>query len=164
MGLAQTKSRLSASLGTTKIHDRPSAAGHWVDGEIDEDVFRDARLGKRFRELLIQMCGGIGESIPLACQDWANTKAAYRFFANERVCEGNILSAHFDATRARFEAARGHGAATTRHDRVYLPARSARTCRRYEGYKQRQGQKRSLPPSHALRHPSSPTSSGSIEP
>jgi hypothetical protein len=107
MGLPQTKSRLSASLGTTKMHDRPSGTSHWVDGEIDEDVFRDARLGKRFRELLIRMCGGIGESLPLACQDWANTKAAYRFFANERVCEGDILSGHFDATRARFEAARG---------------------------------------------------------
>jgi Transposase DNA-binding len=79
MGSPRAKSRLWASSGTTKIHDRPSGAGHWVDGEIDEDVFRDARLGKRFRELLIRMCGGIGESIPLARQDWANTKAAYRF-------------------------------------------------------------------------------------
>jgi hypothetical protein len=43
------------------------------------------RLGRRFRKLLIRMGGGIGESIPLACQDWANTKAAYRFFANKRV-------------------------------------------------------------------------------
>nr|WP_282190197.1 transposase DNA-binding-containing protein [Azospirillum brasilense] len=25
----------------------------------------------------------MGDSIPLACQDWADTKAAYRFFANE---------------------------------------------------------------------------------
>ena len=107
MGLPRTKLRLSASFGTTKIYDRPSGTAHWVDGEIDENVFIDARLGKRFRELLIRMGGGIGESIPLACQDWANTKAAYRFFANKRVREGDILSGHFDATRARFEAARG---------------------------------------------------------
>src|SRR5664279_5615822 len=107
MGFLRTNSRLPASLGTTNIYDRPSGTAHWVDGEIDEKVFRDARLGKRFRELLIRMGGGIGESIPLACQDWANTKAAYRFFANERVREGDILSGHFGATRARFEAARG---------------------------------------------------------
>jgi Transposase DNA-binding len=107
MGFLRTNSRLPASLGTTKIYDRPSGTAHWVDGEIDKNVFRDARLGKRFRELLIRMGGGIGESIPLACQDWANTKAAYRFFANERVREGDILSGHFDATRARFEATRG---------------------------------------------------------
>src|SRR5664279_244364 len=107
MGLPRTKLRLSASSGTTKIYDRRSGTAHWVDGEIDENVFRDVRLGKRFRELLIRMGGGIGESIPLACQDWANTKAAYRFLANKRVREGDILSGHFDATRARFEAARG---------------------------------------------------------
>jgi hypothetical protein len=106
MGLPRTKLRLSASFGTTRIYDRPGGTAHWIDGEIDKNVFRDARLGKRFRELLIRMGGGIGESIPLACQDWANTKAAYRFFANKRVHEGDILSGHFDATRARFEAAR----------------------------------------------------------
>ena len=65
---------------------------HWTDREVDESVFKDARLGRRFHELLKQMGGGMGESIPLACQDWANTKAAYRFFANERVSEGDILS------------------------------------------------------------------------
>lgn len=80
---------------------------HWTDTEVDESVFKDARLGKRFRELLIRMGGGMGESLPLACQDWANTKAAYRFFANERVSEEDILSGHFGATRARFEAADG---------------------------------------------------------
>ncbi|WP_439366108.1 transposase DNA-binding-containing protein [Bradyrhizobium sp. DASA03005] len=34
------------------------------------------------------------------CQDWANTKAAYLFFANERVEEAEVLSGHFPATRA----------------------------------------------------------------
>jgi len=104
MGLPRTKSRFVTSIGTSKPYDGPSNKAHWVDREINESVFKDARLGKRFRELLIRMGGGMGESIPLACQDWANTKAAYRFFANERVREGDILSGHFDATRARFEA------------------------------------------------------------
>ena len=107
MGLPRTKSRFLPSIGTAKLYDGPSNRAHWVDREINENVFKDARLGKRFRELLIRMGGGMGESIPLACQDWANTKAAYRFFANERVREGDILSGHFDATRARFEAAEG---------------------------------------------------------
>jgi len=43
----------------------------------------------------------ISESIPLACQDWANTKAAYRFFANEPVIEAEVLAGHFRATRER---------------------------------------------------------------
>jgi hypothetical protein len=107
MGLRRAELRALTSFGTSKSCGGASDAAHWVDREIDESVFKDARLGKRFRELLIQMGGGMGESIPLACQDWANTKAAYRFFANERVREGDILSGHFDATRARFEAADG---------------------------------------------------------
>ncbi|MGY0782750.1 IS4/Tn5 family transposase DNA-binding protein, partial [Azospirillum argentinense] len=49
----------------------------------------------------------LGESLPLACQDWANTKAAYRFFANDRVGEGDILAGHFEATRRRVAAALG---------------------------------------------------------
>ena len=47
----------------------------------------------------------MGESIPLVCQDWANTKAAYRFFSNERVSEEDILGGHFQSTRDRFAAA-----------------------------------------------------------
>src|SRR5262249_27622201 len=40
--------------------------------------------------------------LSLSCaRDWANTKAAYRFFSNERVDEGAILSGHFQATRDR---------------------------------------------------------------
>ena len=43
----------------------------------------------------------MGQGIPLACQDWANTKAAYRFFSNERVSEADILAGHFQSTRER---------------------------------------------------------------
>ena len=53
------------------------------------------------------MSGSIGASIPLACQDWANTKAAYRFFSNDRVGEADILAGHFQSTRGRFVAASG---------------------------------------------------------
>jgi hypothetical protein len=44
----------------------------------------------------------IGNTVPTACQDWAATKAAYRFFSNPRVDEGIILAGHFAATKARF--------------------------------------------------------------
>jgi hypothetical protein len=55
-----------------------------IDQEIRGCEFRDAWLGDRFRELLKQIGSAVGQSIPLVCQDWANTKAAYRFFSNER--------------------------------------------------------------------------------
>ena len=45
--------------------------------------------------------------MPAACQDWAATKAAYRFFSNPRVDEGVILAGHFAATTARFAATPG---------------------------------------------------------
>jgi len=51
----------------------------WVDQELAGCRFRDNRLGQRLRKLLTHMAGAIGGSLPLACQDWANTKAAYRF-------------------------------------------------------------------------------------
>ena len=49
----------------------------------------------------------MGQSIPLVCQDWANTKAAYRFFSNDRVSEADILAGHFQSTRERAAAAEG---------------------------------------------------------
>jgi hypothetical protein len=49
----------------------------------------------------------MGQTIPLACQDWASTKAVYRFLSNDRVSELDILSGHFNACAARFAAATG---------------------------------------------------------
>ena len=55
----------------------------WVEQELAGSTFKDERLGRRLRKLLVQMAGAVGAPLPLACQDWANTKAAYRFLANE---------------------------------------------------------------------------------
>jgi hypothetical protein len=73
----------------------------WIAEELAGCEFHDERLAKRFAKLFRQLSSGIGESIPWACQDWANTKAAYRFFANERVSEASILGGHFHATAKR---------------------------------------------------------------
>lgn len=42
---------------------------------------------------------GLGASLPFAGHNWATTKAAYWFFANQRVREAQILSGYFAATR-----------------------------------------------------------------
>jgi hypothetical protein len=83
------------------------AAEPWFDRELAGCSFADERLNKRLRRLLERMEGAVGASIPLACQDWANTKAAYRFFSNDRVSEEEILAGHFQATRSRFAATSG---------------------------------------------------------
>jgi len=78
-----------------------------LDKELAGSRFCDARLGRRFRRLVGQLAGRLGQPIPLACQDWANTKAAYRFLSNGRVNEWSILAGHFQATKERAVATEG---------------------------------------------------------
>jgi len=59
----------------------------WVDGEIAGCRLGDKRRVERLRRLLRELGEAIGQPLPLACQDWAGTKAAYRFFDNERISE-----------------------------------------------------------------------------
>lgn len=79
----------------------------WLDEELAGCSLADDRLGKRLRALLERLGGALGASLPFACQDWAATKAAYRFLANPRVSEAEILAGHFAATRGRLSAADG---------------------------------------------------------
>ena len=75
--------------------------------ELGGCQFQDVRLGRRFQKLVRQLESRLGQSIPLACQDWTNTKAAYRFLSNRRVSEEPILAGHFRATCDRVAAADG---------------------------------------------------------
>lgn len=79
----------------------------WVEREIEACEFPDQRLKTRFGKLLTQLGERIGAALPAACQDWAATKAAYRFFDNPRVDESIILAGHFAATKSRIAAAKG---------------------------------------------------------
>ena len=79
----------------------------WVEREIEGCEFPDQRLKTRFGKLLGQLSEKIGTALPAACQDWAATKAAYRFFDNSRVDESFILVGHFAATKSRMAAAKG---------------------------------------------------------
>ena len=99
----------------------------WFDRELAGCSFADERLSKRLRKLLAQLASAVGQSIPLVCQDWANTKAAYRFFSNDRVSEADILAGHFQSTRERAIAYRRSDFCAPRHDRVQLPARATQT-------------------------------------
>ncbi|MBY0409819.1 MAG: IS4 family transposase [Burkholderiaceae bacterium] len=83
---------------------RPPA---WLRDELDGYRFFDVRLARRMQELAGQLWSHLGQSIPMACQDWANTKAAYRFLGNTQVREDVILEGHFQATRERLSAISG---------------------------------------------------------
>ncbi len=56
----------------------PPIGSHWSESEVDASTFKDARLGHRCADLVRRLSDGMGGTILLACQDWANTKAAYR--------------------------------------------------------------------------------------
>ncbi len=110
--------------------DRDGSVGcrgqNWMSRETTTGQFSDQRLERRFRAVLRKLAKGIGKSIPWACQDWANTKAAYRFFSNARVSEHKILAGHMQATRERVSA--GDGPLLVVHDTtefIYHPEDTA---------------------------------------
>lgn len=79
----------------------------WIEQELSGCDLGDRRLDRRLNKLLEDLSSRMGQAIPLACQDWAATKAAYRFLDNPRVNEAAIFEGHFQATRIRFADAPG---------------------------------------------------------
>ena len=87
-----------------------------------EDEFKEVDLGdKRLNSRLIKLCDSFSESpespINQACADWAETKAAYRFFRNENVDVERIMDAHRYKTADR---AAGHHTVLALQDTSYL--------------------------------------------
>jgi hypothetical protein len=79
----------------------------WVERELAGVVLPHHRLTTRLGRLLADFADRIGGTVPMACQDWAATKPAYRFLDNPRVTDRAILGGHFAATAGRFAAAAG---------------------------------------------------------
>lgn len=67
----------------------------------------DERLRRCFRRLLGELQERLGSSIPYTCQDWAATKAAYRFLANPRVSEAGLHAGHIEALRTSIASTPG---------------------------------------------------------
>lgn len=78
-----------------------SGNSDWAREELGNVDLGDKRRTAR----LIKLCGRLAEmpesSINQACVDWAETKAAYRFFHNDNVEVQNILAAHRAKTAER---------------------------------------------------------------
>lgn len=79
----------------------------WVERELAAAEFPDERLKARLGHLLGDLGERIGGTLPMACKDWAATKAAYRFFDNPRVDDPTILAGHFAATADRCSTTTG---------------------------------------------------------
>ncbi|WP_407936807.1 transposase DNA-binding-containing protein [Jiella pelagia] len=76
-------------------------------------------------DLLRRPRNRMGATTPLARQDWANTKAAYRFFTNPNVDEGQFLIGHFEATKARYASRAKAPFSRFRKPQFHLPSQEA---------------------------------------
>lgn len=89
----------------------------WAADEFENIDLSDKRLDSR----LIKLCDTFSESpespINQACADWAETKAAYRFFQNKNVDIERIMSAHREKTSVR---AADHRTVLALQDTSYL--------------------------------------------
>ena len=54
----------------------------WAAIEFADVELNDARLNRRCQELAVALGQQPDAPINQACEDWADTKAAYRFFGN----------------------------------------------------------------------------------
>jgi len=73
----------------------------WTESELGEADFGDKRLTKRFVQLAGDLAARPEGSVPQACESWASTKGAYRFWDNEKVTPESIRAAHRDKTGER---------------------------------------------------------------
>ncbi|AUR52024.1 IS4 family transposase [Aquella oligotrophica] len=73
----------------------------WVINELKDIELGDKRLNIRCRNILNGLSVSPEKSIPGALESWRETKAAYRFFSNNKVDEVKILEPHINATKER---------------------------------------------------------------
>jgi hypothetical protein len=73
----------------------------WIQTELRSADFGDERLTDRLVQIGDELGSSPAESIPGACEDWASTKATYRFCDNQSVEPTEILSAHKQAQHSR---------------------------------------------------------------
>lgn len=88
--------------------DESSAEYQWCLDEFSTVELQDTRLNRRCIELAAQLAGQPNGPINQACEDWADTKAAYRFFDNDKITPARIRAPHHQRTVERM----------TQHDQV----------------------------------------------
>lgn len=76
----------------------------WCEEELAGVDLGDARLDARLINIAMQLAAQPLSSINQACEDWADAKAAYRLFSNEKATLDKILHPHQMRTRERMQA------------------------------------------------------------
>jgi hypothetical protein len=73
----------------------------WTNNEFFSADLGDERLNKRLSIMVERFAQSPTSPINHACDDWAETKAAYRFFRNEKIAYKEITRSHIAATKER---------------------------------------------------------------
>lgn len=73
----------------------------WSENEFISADLGDERLKKRLSIISERFANSPLSPINNACGDWAETKAAYRFFSNEKINYRKITQSHIVSTRER---------------------------------------------------------------
>jgi hypothetical protein len=73
----------------------------WVRYELGGLSLGDKRLDWRMMDSATKLASRPSMSINQACDDWTDTKATYRLFANEKTTAAKILSPHQERTSER---------------------------------------------------------------
>ena len=73
----------------------------WTYNEFFSADLGDERLNKRLSTIAERFAQSPISPINHACDDWAETKAAYRFFRNEKIAYKEITRSHIAATKER---------------------------------------------------------------
>ena len=73
--------------------------GEWAQQEFGFANLGEARLNKRLVKVATNLAANPGGTLPQAFAQWAELKAAYRFFDNRGVEFGKVLEPHCERTR-----------------------------------------------------------------
>lgn len=79
---------------------------NWAAEEFKDIDLGDRRLNKRTVLLAESMAANPLASIPQACGNWAQTQAAYRYLAQDRIEWSDILAPHWQSAEIRMRAHR----------------------------------------------------------
>ncbi len=74
-------------------------AGQWAQEEFAFADLGEPRLNKRVVKIATNLAARPGGALPQAFPDWAELKAAYRFFDNPRVDFPKVVQPHVERTR-----------------------------------------------------------------
>lgn len=97
--------------------NKAESPAEWIAYELQAVSLGDKRLDWRLLDSAAKLAAAPGASIPQACDDWADTKATYRLFDNEKTTAEKIRLPHQLRTKSRLS---GHKTVLVVQDTSYL--------------------------------------------